>query len=333
MTTNLSHDYWTMAVNRFLEMQQKKIPLKYPVKQGGKRVNISVIVENDDTTLDYETYEGYNLNVSEENIAVQVTITARNFYGARHALETLSQLIIYDELNNELLISASVAIQDEPKFRHRGLSMDTSRHYYPVNIIKKTINGLAMTKLNTFHWHITDSQSFPLEIKSHMDFTKYGAYSAKKIYTATDVKDIVKFGKSRGVKVIPELDAPAHIGEGWQKKVHLTTCFEYRNEPQLTYCYQRPCGHLDPTKDELYDVLEDIYHEMMESFDPPAFHMGGDEIFFSCWNSSESLRQWMLDKGWGLNESDFLNLWGYFQEKALEKLDKCSAKNVPIILW
>lgn len=92
-------------------------------------------------------------------------------------------------------------------------------------------------------------------------------------------------------------------------------------------------GQLDPTKDKVYDVLEDIYRGMIDSFDPPAFHMGGDEIFFSCWNSSESLQQWMLARGWELVESDFLKLWGYFQEKAQERLDKVSNGNLPIILW
>lgn len=88
--------------------------------------------------------------------------------------------------------------------------------------------------------------------------------------------------------------------------------------------------------DELYDVLEDIYREMVENFNPPAFHMGGDEIFFTCWNSSEPLKEWMTARGWGgvnKTKNDFLKLWGYFQDNALERLDKVSSKKVPIFLW
>jgi hexosaminidase len=323
--------YFTAATERFVEMQSRKIPAKYPVESGGKGLLVVVDVESGDMSLDYETKEGYELALVEESNRFRAMITAENFFGARHGIETLSQLIVHDDLNNRLVILASASITDEPKFRHRGISMDTSRTFFPVDVIKRTINGLAMTKLNTFHWHITDAMSYPMEMKKHKDLTKYGAYSSKKIYTVADIRDIVEFSKSRGVRVIPEFDAPAHVGEGWQNKLNLTTCFDHK--PYLDYCWQPPCGHLDPTKDEVYDVLEDIYGEMIEAFDPPAFHMGGDEIFFSCWNSSESLRQWMTARDWQLDSEHFMKLWGIFQTRAQERLDRMSSGRLPLILW
>lgn len=75
---------------------------------------------------------------------------------------------------------------------------------------------------------------------------------------------------------------------------------------------------------------------MVENFAPTVFHMGGDEIFFSCWNTSESLKNWMTERGWGgvnKTKDDFMKLWGYFQENTLERLDKVSEKKLPIILW
>ena len=75
---------------------------------------------------------------------------------------------------------------------------------------------------------------------------------------------------------------------------------------------------------------------MIQNFDPPLFHMGGDEIFFQCWNSSEEIKNWMTERGWGGNDKtkeDFFQLWGYFQNKALERLDKNNPRKVPIILW
>ncbi|KAG5681026.1 hypothetical protein PVAND_010492 [Polypedilum vanderplanki] len=324
--------YFIEAVNRFKDMQLKKIPSKYPLISGGKRLNVTINVETNDTILNYDTNESYQLTLIEESNQLRVTITAKNFFGARHALETLSQLIVHDELNRQLVTLSSVSISDEPKFKHRGISMDTSRTFFSVDVIKRTINGLAMAKLNNFHWHITDAQSFPMEMKKHSDLTKYGAYSHKKIYKVEDIQDIVEYAKARGVKVIPEFDLPAHIGEGWQKKKeHLTTCLNYK--PYLKYCWQPPCGHVNPTVDEVYDVLEDIYKEMIDIFNPPAFHTGGDEIFFSCWNSSESLRQWMTDKGWTLDEEHFMKLWGQFQTRAQERLDKVSNGNLPLIIW
>jgi N-acetyl-beta-hexosaminidase len=75
---------------------------------------------------------------------------------------------------------------------------------------------MAMSKLNTFHWHITDSHSFPYSSKTWPNMLRYGAYSSGKIYTENDIKEIINYGLLKGVRVIPELDVPAHIGEGWQ---------------------------------------------------------------------------------------------------------------------
>lgn len=278
------------------------------------------------------TKEGYTLKITAKpDKGVHVLITADNFFGARHALETLSQLIVYDNIRNEILTVGSAEISDEPKFKYRGILLDTARNYFSVESIKRTIEGMGMVKLNTFHWHITDSHSFPFVVKAQPELSRLGAYSTEKIYTADDIEEIVKFGKVRGVRVLPEFDAPAHVGEGWQKK-DLTTCFNA--QPWKEYCVEPPCGQLDPSKDEVYNVLEDIYRQMVENFKyPDLFHMGGDEVSVSCWNSSKTLQDWMLAKGWELTESDFMKLWGHFQDNALERLDKVNFQAVPIIMW
>lgn len=95
-----------------------------------------------------------------------------------------------------------------------------------------------------------------------------------------------------------------------------------------------PCGQLDPSKDKLYDILEDIYTEIFALFrNPSIFHMGGDEVSFSCWNSSTTIQDWMKAKGWGLEESDFMKLWGHFQDNALARVDKIAKRQIPIIMW
>ena len=143
---------------------------------------------------------------------------------------------------------------------------------------------------------------------------------------------VVHYGRERGVRVLPEFDAPAHVGEGWQNK-KMTSCFNA--QPWSQFCVEPPCGQLDPTVDDLYNVLEDIYREMYEMFDhPDLFHMGGDEVSVSCWNTSKTIQDWITQKGWELEESSFMELWGYFQKNALERLDKVTNnKNLPIILW
>lgn len=131
--------------------------------------------------------------------------------------------------------------------------------------------------------------------------------------------------------LLPEFDAPAHVGEGWQKK-NVTACFNM--EAWESYCTEPPCGQLDPTKDHLYDILEDIYRELYEAFGrPDRFHMGGDEVHEECWKSSSGIRNWMLSQGLDLNQNGFLELWNHFQTKAVTRLNKITGANLPIIMW
>lgn len=142
---------------------------------------------------------------------------------------------------------------------------------------------------------------------------------------------IYQYAYVRGVIVLPEFDAPAHVGEGWQNK-NVTAC--YNAQPWVKYCVEPPCGQLDPSKDALYDILEDIYREYYEIFrDPDIFHMGGDEVSHACWNTSSDIQQFMKERGWKLEEADFMKLWNHFQSNALERLDRVAKRKVPIIMW
>ena len=112
---------------------------------------------------------------------VQVKIKAINFFGARHALETLSQLTAYDDESNGLQIITSADITDTPSYPYRGLLLDTSRNYFSVENIKRLIKALSYNKMNTLHWHITDTHSFPIEIQSVPQLLQYGAYDHKRV--------------------------------------------------------------------------------------------------------------------------------------------------------
>lgn len=198
-------------------------------------------------------------------------------------------------------------------------------------------DGMALTKLNTFHWHITDSHSFPLVLHSQPELARLGAYAADKVYTAAQIGDLLDYAYVRGVQVVPEFDAPAHVGEGWQNYVNLTVCFN--QQPWSQFCVEPPCGQLNPTRPELYDILGDIYAEMFELFRAPhMFHMGGDEVSVACWNSSAEIRDWMRQRAWQLTEANFMHMWGEFQAKALQRVDEAAKRQqitdtVPIVLW
>lgn len=319
---------------RFKNNIQKLVPnSENPV--GGKTLEVTVEVSDPNLIgITLDTDESYSLTVSSSSDGrILATVKGENFFGARHGLETLGQLIIYDDIRNEIQIVGEVTTfeKDKPVYPYRGVLIDTARNYFSVDSIKRTIEAMASSKLNTFHWHITDSQSFPFVSKSNPTFSKLGAYSPSKVYTEKDIKEIIEFAHVRGIRVLPEFDAPAHVGEGWQD-TGVVACFNA--QPWSQYCVEPPCGQLDPTKPELYDYLEGIYGDMIEIFKPDIFHMGGDEVSLSCWNSTGTIVSWMKEKhNWTSTESDFMKLWNVFQTQAVERLEKKMGKKVPLIIW
>jgi len=108
---------------------------------------------------------------------MHANIISSEFFGARHGLETLSQLMTYDDVTDELVIMQNVNITDSPVFPFRSVVLDTARNYFSVASIKRTIDGMAASKLNTFHWHLTDSQSFPFQSQTYPQLSQYGAYT------------------------------------------------------------------------------------------------------------------------------------------------------------
>ena len=119
-------------------------------------------------------------------------------------LETFSQLAWGDPTR----VPVGVHVWDAPLYGHRGVVLDTARNYYPVRDILRTIEAMSMNKVNVFHWHITDSQSFPLVVPSEPGLADKGAYGSDMVYTPEDVRRIVEFGLDHGVRVLPEIDAP-----------------------------------------------------------------------------------------------------------------------------
>ena len=137
--------------------------------------------------------------------------------------------------------------------------------------------------------------------------------------------------------MILELDAPAHAGNGFQwgpdfGMGDIAVCVN--QQPWRKYCIEPSCGQLNPANPYLYSVLKDIYQEMRDVKDVNEFfHMGGDEIFFGCWNSTPEITNYMQTKGWDRSVNGFLQLWSEFQRKVLAIWDEITNRNDSIILW
>ncbi|KAI5632375.1 glycosyl hydrolase family 20, catalytic domain-containing protein [Phthorimaea operculella] len=201
------------AGQRFMDIVWMVIPKDSNSPATGKSLDVYLINKNphyQEFSLDMD--ESYELKVQPvSNDKLNATITANTFFGVRHGLETLSQVIFYDEISEQLLMITDVSVSDKPAYTYRGIILDTARSYFPVESIKKTIDAMAVVKLNTFHWHITDSHSFPFVSERRPNLSRLGAYSPRKVYTKQAIRDIVRYGLERGVRVLPEFDAPAHV--------------------------------------------------------------------------------------------------------------------------
>lgn len=134
------------------------------------------------------TDESYTLRITGSVQTISINISAPTYFGARHALETLSQLIWYDSVANMLKIFHDLVIDDRPVFPHRGLMIDTARNYYPIELLKKALDGMAASKLNVLHLHLTDCTSFPIVLPNNPGFAEAGAYSQEHVYSSDDIK-------------------------------------------------------------------------------------------------------------------------------------------------
>ncbi|CAL8095478.1 unnamed protein product [Orchesella dallaii] len=298
---------------------------------------ITLTAQNTDTRISLGTDESYNLTISalygSGGTQVNVDIVGATYFGVRHGLETLGQLIAYDEFNKCLRIVKEAAIEDRPAFAYRGLMIDTSRNFIPILYLKRMVDAMSYNRMNMLHWHISDTNSFPFYSKRIPHMTTYGAYSKSQIYTPKDVKELVLYARLRGVKIIPELDAPAHAGNGWQWGPEeglgdLALCVNA--EPWRSYCGQPPCGQLNPINNYTYLVLRELYSDFLEVFDKDVFHMGGDEVFFQCWYYHTEIRNWLHSRG----THDLMDLWGEFQQKAFARLIEANGGHyIKPIVW
>lgn len=302
---------------------------------------VRITIKTANLRLTVDTNESYQLNVTSSANRVMVKISAETAFGARHGLETLSQLMVkrVDNMKRSgLVIVSSAEISDKPIYQHRGLLLDTARHFIPMTTILRILDGMSASKLNVFHWHITDSQSFPMESKRLPQMTAYGAYSEDKVYRQAEIESIIKYAKYRGIRVIMELDAPAHAGHGYQWGPdhglgNLAVCVD--NQPWRKSCIQPNCGQLNPSNENLYSVLKDLYQDIRDYIEKGEFvHLGGDEVFMQCWNATKEITDYMQMKGFKLDKDGFLQLWSEFQERALKAWDDSTGnRNDSVVLW
>lgn len=179
------------AVQRQVNILKKKQGKRDEQKIEGNahQLQIQVALGSDSLDFNIDTDEGYYFNVHKTEGLIKVEIFGATYFGCRHAVETLFQLADWDPFTRTHIIADEVRVEDSPVFPHRGVMLDTARHFISVEKIKELIDSMSYSKLNLLHWHITDVQSFPLVLNSHPDMALYGAYSPDRVYTVETVSE------------------------------------------------------------------------------------------------------------------------------------------------
>ena len=310
-------------------VQQKE---KKAAKKGSVVISLS-------SNKDKYGKEGYSLKVTKDNIAIEAAEPAGAFY----ALQTLRQLFppeLEKEGNKtEEWYLPAVEIFDKPEFKWRGQLLDVSRHFFPVEVVKRDIDHLARYKMNVFHWHLTDDQGWRIEVKGYPRLTEIGAWRVDYndlpwwkrppqkpgdkatyggYYTQAQIREVVKYAADRFVNVLPEIDVPGHSQaiiasypevscDG--KKYYVATGGVFKDN---TVC---------PAKKVTYEFLQNVFKEVFPLFPFEYFHIGGDECNKSQWKKCPACQRLMKAKGLK-NEKELQSYFITKVEKIVNDLGK-----------
>ena len=310
------------------------------VIEGKKPVNGSVFMTLDTAV---RNNEGYILTVTPEKIIIQ----AKSAVGLFYAVQTLRQLMPVEVENQKVieginLIVPACYIKDEPRFVYRGMHLDVGRHMFPVEYIKRYIDMIAMHKMNTFHWHLTEDQGWRIEIKKYPKLTEIGAFRNETIvghprkkpyvfdgkryggfYTQDEVKEIVAYAASKFVTIIPEIEMPGHAMGALAAYPELSCTggpfevFTRWGVVDDVYC---------AGKEETFNFLQDVLSEVIGLFPGKYIHIGGDECPKARWEKCPLCQKRMKEEGL----KDEHELQSYFIQR-IEKF--LSSKGRKLIGW
>ena len=226
--------------------------------------------------------ESYNLLVDEN----KVELTAATPLGILRGVETLLQLIQEDK---HRWIIPAVRVEDRPRFPWRGLMIDVSRHFIPLEVIKRNIDGMAAVKLNTLHLHLSDDEGFRVESRLAPKLQELA--SDGQFYTQDQIRELLAYARERGVRVVPEFDIPGHAVSWLIAHPNIASAPPPAHLVRGMSDEVRP--PIDPTLEQAYQVLDKVLGEMASLFPDPYVHIGGDEVDGRYWDKNEKLQEWM----------------------------------------
>jgi len=301
------------AVARFLRQLARQTALPLSLKPV-KAAKATLVVQTDHASKEIQEVgedESYVLEVGANG----AKLTAPTVLGTLRGLQTFLQLV---DVSPDGFAAPSVTIQDKPRFSWRGLMIDSARHFIPLEVIRRNLDGMEAVKMNVFHWHLSENQGFRVESKKFPKLHEMG--SDDLYYTQDEMRELVAYARDRGIRVVPEFDMPGH-STAW-----------FVGHPELAsgkgpYEIERKWGifdaAMDPTSEKVYKFLDDFIGEMARIFPDHFFHVGGDEVNGKEWDANPKIQAFMRTHGIKNNQA----LQAQFSER-VQKLVVKHAKAV-----
>lgn len=281
------------------------------ISDSGK--GLKVIFKNQtEKTQPVNTDEAYAISIGNAGIELK----ANSGYGILRGLETLKQLMITE---NGKYSWPHVEISDQARYPWRGLMIDVCRHWIPKEVIFRNLEAMAAVKMNVFHWHLSEHQAFRVESKVFPKLHELG--SRGEYYSQDDIREIVAFARDRGIRVVPEFDVPGHATSylvGYPELGAMPGPYTLQDNFGLAMAV------MDPSKEEVYQFLDQFIAEMAELFPDPYFHIGGDEVDFSDWDRNPSIVAFKEENKIENNH----DLQAYFNQRMEQILSKHGKKMV-----
>ncbi|QHV99288.1 beta-N-acetylhexosaminidase [Spirosoma endbachense] len=285
--------------------------------------------------------EGYRLTVSPKSISIAAEQPQGFFYGVQSLLQLMPSAVFSPTKVEGVTWSVpACVIDDRPRYSYRGSMLDAGRNFMPVPFIKKYIDLLALHKMNTFHWHLTEDQGWRIEIKKYPKLTQIGSIRPKSMigrysdntydgkpyggfYTQDEVREVVKYAQSRYVTVVPEIEMPGH------SVAVLAAYPEFGSNPDKILQVSSKWGVHDEVlfpREETFTFLQDVLTEVMDLFPSQYIHIGGDECPKTQWKQSRFCQDLMKKEGL----KDEHELQSYF----IRRIDKfITAKGRRMVGW
>lgn len=292
--------------------RQSGIPIKRDIAADLASATLQVIVERRGHSGPQRLGddERYSLKVANGHIR----LSADEPLGVLRGIETFLQLVQPAGPSEGGGFSiAGLEIDDEPRFAWRGLSLDVSRHFIPVDGILRTLDGMAAVKLNVFHWHLSDDQGFRIESKKYPLLQKKGSDAL--FYTQAEVREIIAYAHDRGIRVVPEFDMPGHATSwfaGYPSLASGKGPYDIVREPGVLTAL------MDPTRESTYRFLNGFVGEMAKLFPDEYFHIGGDEVDPREWQENAKITAFLKKHHFSEQGKPYEALQAYFNQRLLK---------------